>query len=98
MEQTLVPLEYSNEDNPVERVIANDDLSRVAVMDLNAEESGADRIRVFDTGSGAELYRWDVPASLVAGEPELRLIGEQMLVVNLRQWKTDTEWVYRIRY
>lgn len=98
MEQTLVPLEYSNEDNPVERVIANDDLSRVAVMDLNAEESGADRIRVFDTGSGAELYRWDVPASLVAGEPELRLIGEQMLVVNLRQWKTDTEWVYRIHY
>ena len=75
---------------------ASGSLDRLAVCDLG--EDGVYRIRVFDTGSGAELFAWDVPESRVAGEPEIRLAGEDTLLVNLRQWKTDTEWVYRITF
>ena len=75
---------------------ASGSLNRLAVCDLG--EDGVYRIRVFDTGSGAELFAWDVPENRVAGEPEIRLAGEDTLLVNLRQWKTDTEWVYRITF
>ena len=75
---------------------ASGSLDRLAVCDLG--EDGVYRIRVFDTGSGAELFAWDVPENRVAGEPEIRLAGEDTLLVNLRQWKTDTEWVYRITF
>ena len=98
MEQRLLPLEYGSEDHSVERVTANADLSRIAVMDLGAEGSGVDRMRVFDTESGEELFCWDVPERLIAGEPEFQLTGEHTLLVNVRQWKTDTEWVYRVTY
>lgn len=98
LEQRIIPLEYNSEERSVEQVVVNDDLSRMAVMDLNAEDSGRDRIQVFDTATGKLLYQWDVPMKLVSGEPEIRLVGEQTLLVNVRQWKTDTEWVYRVQF
>lgn len=98
MERRLLPLEYNSEDNPVERVTANADLSRIAVTELNAEDSGMNRIRVFDTTSGEELFYWESPARLISGEPEIVLVGDHTLMVNVRQWRTDTEWVYRVSY
>lgn len=98
LEQRIIPLEYNSEERSVEQVVVNDDLSRMAVMDLNAEDSGRDRIQVFDTATGKLLYQWDVPMKLVSGEPEIRLVGERTLLVNVRQWKTDTEWVYRVQF
>ena len=98
LEQRTIPLEYNSEDRAVEQVVVNADLSRMAVMDLNAEDSGLDRIQVFDTATGKLLYQWDVPMKLVAGDPEIRLVGEHTLLVNVRQWKTDTEWVYRVQF
>lgn len=94
--QRPIPTEYDSEENTVEQVIANEDLSRMAVLDGNTD--GIHRIRVYDTATGAERFAWEVPAGLVAGSVELQLVGENTLVVGLRQWKTDTDWLYRITY
>ena len=60
------------------------------------EEEGVSSVQLYDTASGQELFRWEIPASLAAGQPTLQLVGEDTLVVSLRQWKTDTDWLYRI--
>lgn len=78
------------------QLTASASLDRLAVCDLG--EDGVYRIRVFDTISGAELFAWDIPENRVADMPEIRLTEENTLMVNLRQWKTDTEWVYRIEF
>lgn len=36
--------------------------------------------------------------ALAAGQPEIRLVGENTLFVSLRQWATDTVWLYRVTY
>ncbi len=87
---------YREEENAAMQVVTNGDLSRVAVLEEG--ENNTTAVRLYDTLSGTELFRWDIPAQLVAGHPELQLVGEDTLVVNLRQWKTDTDWLYRVQY
>lgn len=87
---------HSQEENAVSQVVTNGDLSRVAV--LEERENGEAGVLLYDTASGMELFRWDIPAQLLAGSPVLQLIGEDTLLVNLRQWKTDTDWLYRVQY
>lgn len=87
--------QYSEEENALSQVVANGDLSRVAVL---AEQDDTVSVRLYDTATEAELLRWDIPAPLAAGQPILQLVGEDTLVVSLRQWKTDTDWLYRITY
>ena len=87
--------QYSEEENALSQVVANGDLSRVAVL---AEQDDTASVRLYDTATGAELFRWDIPAALAAGQPTLQLVGEDTLVVSLRQWKTDTDWLYRVQY
>lgn len=87
--------QYSEEENALSQVVANGDLSRVAVL---AEEAELASVRLYDTATGEELLRWDIPAPLAAGQPTLQLVGEDTLVVSLRQWKTDTDWLYRVQY
>lgn len=96
LEQRVIPTEYDSEQNTVAQVMANEDLSRVAVLDENTD--GIHRIRVYDTATGAQRFTWEVPSPLVAGSVELQLVGENTLLVNLRQWKTDTDWIYHITY
>jgi len=92
--QKILPA-YGEAENAVMQVTANGDLSRVAVL---ADQEAMASARLYDTTSGKELFHWDIPAQLVAGQPELQLAGENMLVIGLRQWKTDTDWLYRISY
>ncbi len=89
-----IPLEseYS-----IEQISANADLTRVALLQSDME-TGDYVISVVDSADGALLFTWTVPEALVAGFPELHPVGEHLLVVNLRQWKTDTEWLYRCNY
>lgn len=82
---------------PVEQVRVNADLSRVALLQRN-DGTGEYTVTVIDSASGGELFHWTVPEALVAGAPELNLVGERLLLINLRQWKNDTEWVYRCNY
>ena len=84
-------------DLPVEQVSANADLSRIALLQRDAE-NGEYAVTVLDSAGGDTLFAWSVPEALVAGAPELRLAGENTLLVNLRQWKTDTAWLYRVAY
>ncbi len=78
-----------------EQISVNADLSRIALLQ-NVEDCW--RISVADTQDGAERFAWELPQVLVAGFPELQLLGENVLQVNLRPWKTDTEWLYHCRY
>ena len=87
--------QYGEEENALSQVVANGDLSRVAVL---VEEEGVSGVRLYDTATGVELFRWEIPASLAAGQPTLQLVGEDTLVVSLRQYKTDTDWLYRVQY
>ena len=87
--------QYGEEENALSQVVANSDLSRVAVL---VEEEGVSGVRLYDTASGQELFRWEIPAQLAAGQPTLQLVGEDTLVVSLRQYKTDTDWLYRVQY
>ena len=87
---------HSEEENAAMYLVTNGDLSRVAV--LAEGEKDITQVRLYDTLSGKELFHWDIPAQLVAGNPELQLVGDDTLVVNFRQWKTDTDWLYRITY
>lgn len=96
LEQQHIPTEYDSEETTAEQVIANADLSCVAVLDETA--NGLYQIRVYDAATGAERFTWEVSASLLAGQPTLQLVEEDTLVVSFRQWKTDTEWLYRCRY
>lgn len=81
----------------VEQISANADLTRVALLQSDME-TGDYVISVVDSTDGTPLFNWTVPEELVADAPELRPVGEHLLVVSLRQWKTDTEWLYRCRY
>ena len=78
-----------------EQISVNADLSRIAL--LQRVESNW-HISVADTKDGAEHFAWELPQDLVAGFPELQLAGENLLQINLRPWKTDTEWLYYCRY
>ena len=88
--------DYEGGENAATQVTANSDLSRVAVLTDN--EDGTAGVRVYATATGTELFRWDIPAQLVAGEILLQPVEENTLVLHLRQWKTDTDWLYRISY
>ena len=81
----------------VEQVSANADLTRVALLQSDME-TGDYVISVVDSADGTPLFTWNVPEELVAGAPVLHPVEEHLLVVSLRQWKTDTEWLYRCRY
>ena len=81
----------------VERICANADLSRVALLQRDSTDETYS-IVVIDSTTGEQLFDWSVPENLVAGAPELHLIGEKLLLINLRPWKTDTEWIYRCHY
>ena len=87
---------YDKQEDAAEQVVTNGDLSRIALLERTPE--GDAGIRVYDTASGSLLYSWDVPARLVAGDPTLQLVEEDTLTVYFRQWKTDTDWLYRITY
>ena len=79
------------------RVEANGSLSRLALMEVR-EEQQLYRVRVCGTAAGQTLFSWDIPMALAAGQPEIRLVGENTLFVSLRQWATDTVWLYRVTY
>lgn len=82
---------------PVEQVRVNADLSRVALLQRN-DGTGEYTVAVLDSANGEELFEWSLPEALVAGAPELNLVGGNLLLINLRPWKTDTEWIYRCTY
>lgn len=84
-------------DLPVEQVAANAELTRIALLQRDTE-TGEYALSVLDSAGGELLFAWTVPEELVAGTPELRLAGEDTLLINLRQWKTDTAWLYRVTY
>lgn len=96
LEQQPIPTEYDSEEHTAQQVLANDELSRMAVLEETQE--GAFKLRVYDAAAGTELFRWEVPSALVAGVPRLQLVGEDTLLVSFRQWKTDTDWLYRVTY
>ena len=75
----------------------NADLSRVALLQRN-DGTGEYTVAVLDSATGGELFEWSVSEALVAGTPELNLVGGNLLLINLRPWKTDTEWIYRCTY
>lgn len=81
----------------VEQISANADLSRVALLQRDTAAE-AYSIAVLDSGTGEKLFSWSVPEGLVAGAPELHPVGERLLLINLRPWKTDTEWIYGCHY
>ena len=93
--QSILP-EYAKEEQAAAQVVANGEVSRVAL--LESVQTGTACVRIYDTASGAELFHWEIPQQLTAGDPVLQLLGEDTLVVHLRQWKTDTDWLYRIHY
>ena len=95
--EPVVPALAEQEDRG-DMVMVNDALSRIAVLKSDMENGGQEQIRVYDTATGSELFAWDVPDGLVAGDCQLQLVGEDTLAVHLRQWKTDTDWLYRIVY
>ena len=85
------------EDAAAVQVEANGSLSRLALMEIR-EEQQLYRVRVCGTAAGQTLFSWDIPMALAAGQPEIRLVGENTLFVSLRQWATDTVWLYRVTY
>ena len=76
---------------------ANGDLSRLAILHTDWA-SNLHEVRVYDTASGQILLRWDIPGGLVAGQPQIQLVGDNTLMVTLRRWDTDTQWLYRMEY
>ena len=76
---------------------ANSDLSRLAILHTDWA-SNLHEVRVYDTASGQILFQWDIPGGLVAGQPQIQLVGDNTLMVTLRRWDTDTQWLYRMEY
>lgn len=76
---------------------ANGDLSRLAILHTDWESS-IHKVRVYDTATGQILFQWDIPGGLVAGQPQIQLVGDNTLMVTLRRWDTDTQWLYRMEY
>ena len=56
------------------------------------------QIRVCDLATGQQLFYWEIPGGLVSGQPQIQLVGENTLMVTLRRWDTDTQWIYRMEY
>lgn len=81
----------------IEQIGVNADLTRAAVLELDGALQRY-TVTVLDTATGKTLYTWEIPADLTAGAPHLQPVEDNLLAVTLRQWKTDTDWLYRIAY
>ena len=76
---------------------ANGDLTRLALIHTDWE-SNTHLVEVLDMATGQQLFCWEIDAGLVSGQPQIQLVGDNALMVSLRRWDTDTQWLYRIDY
>ena len=98
LESTGLTIGHDTEEDAVSgQLEANRDLSRLAVLHTDWE-SNTHVVRVYDTASGQSLFQWEIPGGLVAGQPQIQLVGDNTLMVTLRRWDTDTQWLYRMEY
>ena len=98
LESTPLNIGYDTEEEAVSgQLEGNADLSRLALVHTDWE-TNTHQIRVYDTAVGQILFQWDIDGGLVAGQPQIQLVGEKGLMVSLRRWDTDTQWVYWMEY
>lgn len=76
---------------------ANSDLTRLALTHTDWE-TNIHQVRVLDIATGQQLFYWEIPGGLISGQPQVQLVGENTLMVTLRRWDTDTQWLYRMEY
>ncbi len=96
MENTPLPLGHETEEEALgSQLQANSDLSRLMAVQSDEETAGMHRILVLDTRTGEQLFRWDIPQTLI-GHPQIQLVGDDALFVFCDRKDTDTHWVYRI--
>ncbi len=97
LELTPLPVGHATEEDALEGFVeVNEDLTRIALVKNDFISDY--QITVRDMQNGSELFSWIIPHNAVSGQPDVQLMGEDTLLVTVKQWATDTSWVYRIRY
>ena len=98
LESAELPIGHDTEEDAVSgQLEANGDLTRLAMVHTDWERD-LHQIRVCDLATGQQLFYWEIPGGLVSGQPQIQLVGENTLMVTLRRWDTDTQWIYRMEY
>lgn len=98
LESTPLPLGHETEEEAISgQLEANGDLTRLALIH-NDWETNTHLVEVLDMATGQQLFCWEIDAGLVAGQPQIQLVGDNTLMVTLRRWDTDTQWLYRMEY
>ncbi len=77
-------------------VVVNEELTRMALVSDEADKDNT--ITLIDLRDGGELLTWTVPQGALVSRPEVQLVGEDLMLVTMDQWATDTSWVYRLDY
>lgn len=98
LESTPLPLGHETEEEAISgQLEANGDLSRLALIHTDWE-TNTHLVEVLDMATGQQLFCWEIDAGLVSGQPQIQLVEDNILMVSLRRWDTDTQWLYRIEY
>ncbi len=91
-ESSPLELGYPSEDQAFQGfVTADGHLTRLAMVDTS--DPTQYQVILRELPGGREVLRWSFPEAAVQGQPQIQLVDD-MLLVTLTQYATDTSWVY----